>query len=94
MTIFEFNPPLQLCNDPNCKIVSLGEAAELLAAHVLAHADREAARFCDQIKHCTTPEVDSRIGSVTSVTFGRDINLKITGTLWPYHSFGRARYHR
>jgi hypothetical protein len=57
MTIFEFNPPLQLCNDPNCKIVSLGEAAELLAAHVLAHADREAARFCDQIKHCTTPEV-------------------------------------
>lgn len=57
MTKFEFNPPLQMCNDPDCKIVSLGEVTELLAAHVLAHADREAARFRDQIKQCTTPEV-------------------------------------
>jgi hypothetical protein len=37
--------------------------AELLAAHALAHADGEAARFRDQIRHCATPEAAANLGS-------------------------------
>jgi len=57
-----FNPLLQLRNDPSRTIVLLDEIAGLLAAHVLAHADGEAARFRDQIKHCATPEAAANLG--------------------------------
>ncbi len=61
MATYRFNPPLQLRSDPSWTIVSLDEVAELLAAH--AHADGEAARFRDQIKHCATPEAAANLGS-------------------------------
>jgi len=63
MATYRFNPPLQLRNDPSWTIFSLDEVAELLAAHALAHADGEAARFRDQIKHCATPEAAANLGS-------------------------------
>jgi len=54
---------LQLCNDSNLTIASLDEASEVLAAHVLAHADGEAARFRDHIKHCTTHEAAAALAN-------------------------------
>ena len=63
MATYGFNPPLQLHNNPSWTIVSLDEVAELLAAHALAHADGEAARFRDQIRHRTTSEAAANLGS-------------------------------
>ena len=62
MATCRFDPPLQLRNDPSWTIVSLDEVAELLAAHALAHSDGEAARYRDQIRHCTTPEAAANLG--------------------------------
>jgi len=64
MTTFEFHPPLQLCNNHNLTITSLDEAEEVLTAHVLAHADREAAQFRDQIKHCETREAAANLANM------------------------------
>ena len=61
MALFEFHPPLQLCNNPDLTIASLDGAAEVLTAHALAHADGEAARFRDRIKHCTTREAAANL---------------------------------
>ena len=64
MATYRFDPPLQLRNDPSWTIVSLDEVSELLAAHALAHSDGEAARYRDQIRHCTTPEAAANLGEL------------------------------
>jgi hypothetical protein len=49
---FEFDPQLRLRHDPDITIRSLDDAAQVLNAHALAFADREAAQFHQRITRC------------------------------------------
>jgi hypothetical protein len=60
---FEFSPQLQLRHDPGSMIRSLDDAANILNAHALAFADREAARFHNQIVHCATHDTAAMLAN-------------------------------
>jgi len=56
MTGYAFDPPLQLCTDPEWAILSLDQAAQVVRAHLLAHAGPDAARLLQRIDRAVTRE--------------------------------------
>jgi len=53
---YAFDAPLQLRTDPDWAILSLDQAAQAVRAHLLAHADPDAARLLQRIDRAVTRE--------------------------------------